>query len=656
MNEKVSIVLPIYNQEQYLDISLPSVMNQTWRNLEIIAVNDGSTDASPDLIAKYAAQDPRFVTISKPNGGVVDAVIAGIEAATGTYIAFVDPDDVVCPTYIERFMDGIQDADLIAMGFFQNDGNCISEYRLNRDAVYTQDALRELKRQLQYDGQSCAISKNIFISRWNKLYRASVVRQIVPDLKQMTDVSLGEDTLFTFLVLNYCSKIVCCSEPNGYVYNTDSANSMMRTGQADAHIQKAKKVYLAFLKWISKYDPEQGRDQAVALYYFQCSDLLSRTNDGKDVELSHAYKCLHTDPLYNMGRRLVRPRGVRESIKRLVWLLPTYGMYSSVRRLAKDRLIPFLRNGKQLIKEPVKILNDVKTVGLQKASRLSYFRARRRLAFRELDAKLPELEQQIQPILEKWKGKTTDFDSCPIEKNVFVFWWDGFENSPRVVRQCLRSVKENHAGYRVIEIDKTNYQQYTDIHPALLAGFRDGKISIQTFSDILRFNLLKNHGGIWIDATIFFSRPFDLLSGLENNSVNSVVFNSSKYFLRYRGECCTWSGFYFAARKNAVLVCAMNDIFESYYLKYQNYPIYFFIDAALMLCKRNKIDADALSGTHQTWADMFFLGNNLNSPYSVAGDCLAGLVPQKLAWFARIDSAQTETYYGKIVNERYKAC
>lgn len=650
MNEKVSIVLPIYNQEKHLDTSLPSVMNQTWKNLEIIAVNDGSTDASADLIKKYADRDPRFVTVSKANGGLVDAVISGIKAATGEYIAFVDPDDFVCPTFVQRFMEGIGDNDFIAMGFFENDGHSVVEHRLNEDREYTGDSLLDLKRRYLYDGLSSGISSRIFISRWNKLYRTCIVRQILPDLEQMKDVSLGEDTLFTFLILNHCNKAVSFSEPNGYVYNTGSPTSMMKTGQADVHIEKAKKAYETALRFTRKYDPEQGESQAEALYYFLCMNLLSRGNGGKDAELSWAYKQLHRDEAFLAGMRMVRPCGYKENVKRLLWLLPSYEMYSCTIHWMKERFIPFLRSGKQLVKEPAVFLRDAKKVGPRKAMRLSYFRSRRRLAFRELEDRLPELEQQIQPILEKWKGKQTDFADSPIEKNVFVFWWDGFENSSPLVQKCLGSVKKNHPGYRIIEIDKTNYEQYTDIHPELLAGFRDGVISIQTFSDILRFNLLKNHGGIWIDATIFFAKPFDLLEGLEHNSINSLVFGYSNSFLRYRGECCSWSGFYFAARKNAVLVRAMNDIFESYYLKYRGYPIYFFIDASLMLCKLNRIDGDALSKTDRTWADMFFLGYHLNAPYSAAGAYLAGLVPQKLAWYAWTDSGKTDTYFGRIID------
>ena len=91
----VSIILPIFNQEAYLDISIPSVQNQTYKNLEIICVNDGSTDSSVEILKKYEEQDNRIIIISKKNGGLVDATIAGIKRATGEYIVFLDPDDYI---------------------------------------------------------------------------------------------------------------------------------------------------------------------------------------------------------------------------------------------------------------------------------------------------------------------------------------------------------------------------------------------------------------------------------------------------------------------------------------------------------------------------------------------------------------------------------
>lgn len=93
MGGKISVIVPVYNVEKYLPKCIESIRNQTHHNLEILLVNDGSTDRSGIICEKYAALDPRIETIHKENGGLSDARNTGIEAATGDYIAFVDSDD-----------------------------------------------------------------------------------------------------------------------------------------------------------------------------------------------------------------------------------------------------------------------------------------------------------------------------------------------------------------------------------------------------------------------------------------------------------------------------------------------------------------------------------------------------------------------------------
>ena len=99
---KVSIILPIYNVREYLAEALDSVINQTLRDLEIICVDDGSTDGSLDIIREYAAKDPRIVVITGPNGGYGKAMNKGLDRATGDYVGIVEPDDYVIPEMYEE--------------------------------------------------------------------------------------------------------------------------------------------------------------------------------------------------------------------------------------------------------------------------------------------------------------------------------------------------------------------------------------------------------------------------------------------------------------------------------------------------------------------------------------------------------------------------
>ena len=101
MEALISVIIPIYNMEAYLARCLDSVLNNTYRNLEVLCVDDGSKDASAEILRAYAEKDSRIVPIFKENGGVSSARNAGLDRMTGEYVTFVDPDDYVHPQYVE---------------------------------------------------------------------------------------------------------------------------------------------------------------------------------------------------------------------------------------------------------------------------------------------------------------------------------------------------------------------------------------------------------------------------------------------------------------------------------------------------------------------------------------------------------------------------
>ncbi len=105
MNEKISVIVPVYNVEPYLERCLDSIINNTYRNLEIICVDDGSPDGCGAILDRYAQMDERFVVIHKENGGVSSARNRGLDVAMGEYIAFIDPDDWVHPQYFQILLN-----------------------------------------------------------------------------------------------------------------------------------------------------------------------------------------------------------------------------------------------------------------------------------------------------------------------------------------------------------------------------------------------------------------------------------------------------------------------------------------------------------------------------------------------------------------------
>lgn len=125
MNEqyKVSIIVAVYNVERYIHRCIDSLLKQTYRNIEIILVDDGSTDGSPAICDEYAAKDNRVKVIHKPNGGVSTARQAGLDACTGDYVIHADPDDYVDADMIESLLTEAltTDADIVTCDFYMNE-------------------------------------------------------------------------------------------------------------------------------------------------------------------------------------------------------------------------------------------------------------------------------------------------------------------------------------------------------------------------------------------------------------------------------------------------------------------------------------------------------------------------------------------------------
>lgn len=119
MSEKVSIIVPVYNVEKYIDECIISLLNQTYENLEIILVDDGSTDSSGERCNKFADSDTRIKVIHQKNGGAGSAKNSALRTVSGEYVAFVDSDDYVLPKYIQTLLETVRntDADIAECGF-----------------------------------------------------------------------------------------------------------------------------------------------------------------------------------------------------------------------------------------------------------------------------------------------------------------------------------------------------------------------------------------------------------------------------------------------------------------------------------------------------------------------------------------------------------
>ena len=215
MNEHlISVIIPVYNTAEYLPRCLDSILNNTYRNLEIICVNDGSKDSSLEVLNSYAAKDPRVKVIDQENAGVSAARNRGLDEATGEYIAFVDSDDWVHRQYFEVLYNGANgnDADISSCDF-------ISLH------TFSEDAVLDLPN-VSFVTLTVAQLASDDISVWGKLYRRGLIGRIRFSRKIM----LAEDTMFNLDVLyqGAAPRIIKCQLPM-YYYWMARQDSLMHT-------------------------------------------------------------------------------------------------------------------------------------------------------------------------------------------------------------------------------------------------------------------------------------------------------------------------------------------------------------------------------------------------------------------------------------------
>ena len=209
IDKKVSIVVPIYNREKFLDKCISSLLKQTYKNIEIILVDDGSKDNSLDICSSYAKNDNRIKVIHKENGGVQSARNRGIDEATGYYLCFTDADDYVSDKFIENFIKVYENGEYhcVVCGFYKvdQDDNILLK---NDNLINLNIPLFESERwALYFERFGCYV--------WNHMFITELVRKY--NVRFDKDVIIFDDTAFTMNYLNHIDSIGFTNS-NDYYY------------------------------------------------------------------------------------------------------------------------------------------------------------------------------------------------------------------------------------------------------------------------------------------------------------------------------------------------------------------------------------------------------------------------------------------------------
>lgn len=299
---QVSIIVPVYNVENYIERCLNSLVNQTFKDIEIITINDGSTDKSLELLNKYAKEDIRISVIDLGDEGVSYCRNLGIEKANGKYIMFVDSDDWIDSSMVEVMYKKAEEnkLDLVMCSYIREFKDHSKEkiFNLPQEIIYKDNEVKnELLRKLVgpiKEELSNPEMLDALGTVWGKLYRADILKENKIKFVDLKEIGSAEDTLFNIFTFNYLKKLMFLNKPM-YHYWRDNLKSV--TSQYNPKLKEQRKV---FFKYISDFIKENNFEQVfeealnnrictsvLGLGLIECSknNKISRINKIKNIKI-----------------------------------------------------------------------------------------------------------------------------------------------------------------------------------------------------------------------------------------------------------------------------------------------------------------------------------------------------------------------------------
>ncbi len=288
---KISILIPIYNVEKYLEQCLDSVVNQTLKDIEIICLDDGSTDSSKEIIDRYAKEDKRIVAVHKPNSGYGDSMNKGLEKATGEYIGIVESDDFIELNAFEKLYDLAKkfDADVVRSNYYHFKGgkNTLYSYIKEKD---TNKLIEPLKAEWIFY-QAPAI--------WSAIYR----KEFLEDNKIKflpTPGASYQDTGFNFKIWATTKKAVFTSDAFLH-YRLDNESSSVNNPGKVFNVCKEYAEIESYLRKNNLYDKfaELMQMAKFGAYYWNINRLSEELREGFIERVKDEYEVAEKEGTLN---------------------------------------------------------------------------------------------------------------------------------------------------------------------------------------------------------------------------------------------------------------------------------------------------------------------------------------------------------------------
>lgn len=286
---KVSVVVPVYNAEKYIDRCINSIITQTLEDIEIILINDGSRDKSLEICKKYEYIDSRVRVIDKSNSGVSSSRNLGIDISTGEYITFIDSDDWIEPNMIENLYIKAKEykGSIVISNYFRNYINEQHIINLNIKDEYLEK--NEIKEKLIFPliGKQYIDEKdNIlgFRSPWAKLFRLDIIKEHKIRFKE--ELTIYEDALFNIEFLSKVNKVII--DKNAYYHYFNNSNSTLNSYNENCWI-----INKNYIELVSEFLIQNNyKNQIGNRFIFMKLDLVTKAifNECKSTSKKNIYK------------------------------------------------------------------------------------------------------------------------------------------------------------------------------------------------------------------------------------------------------------------------------------------------------------------------------------------------------------------------------
>ena len=284
----ISVVVPIYNSEKYLEECIRSILNQTYKKLEILLIDNGSTDNSRDICDKFSEDDDRVKVVHKKHGGIASARNCGISYLTGEYVSFIDSDDCIASDFYEILLSVSQkyDADISIIKETSKEEEIYKEYKIDGQYINIFEQKQAIKKLL--DG------KPFHFEVWNRLYKKNIIK-----LNDFPDYNAGEDMLATFAFFMRSKKIVFVNCPKYYYRPSETGVSRQKISDKKLDIINVLDI---LLENTNKYYPDLTHKMIAKKVYFYAhlikKMLDSDYNDKNNYEMMISYVRSHMKEFY----------------------------------------------------------------------------------------------------------------------------------------------------------------------------------------------------------------------------------------------------------------------------------------------------------------------------------------------------------------------